>query len=101
MKVYKVARGVNLLLQTLETRLHRFKNFLGFAKNLFIRKNPLKAFAKDLVEMIKEFLTMNKKLKMSRYRLNYHKHQLEKMETLIAENNEHAFLRGQNLNTVR
>lgn len=51
--------------------------------------------------MLKDFLTMNKKLKMARYRLNYHQHQLNKMESLIAENNEHIFLRGRNINEVR
>ncbi|MEI8128366.1 MAG: hypothetical protein WCG95_02000 [bacterium] len=51
--------------------------------------------------MAKDFLTMNKKLRMSRYRLNYHRHQLQKMEALIAENNQHSFLKGQNINEVR
>lgn len=96
-----MARGVQLLQQTIETKLTRLKNFLGFAKGFLLRKNPLKTFAQELVEIVKDFLTMNKKLKMAQYRLNYHRHQLDKMESLIAENNEHAFLKGQNLNTVR
>lgn len=90
-----------MLQQALETRFRRFRNFLIFARNFLIKKNPLKEFVGEIVEGIKEFLTMNKKLKMSRYRLNYHKHQLERMETLIAENNQHTFLRGQNINQVR
>ncbi len=90
-----------MLQQTLETNFHRFKNFLGFARGFLIRKNPLKAFLQEFVETIKDFLTMNKKLKMSRYRLNYHSHQLHKMESLIAENNQHSFLKGQNINEVR
>lgn len=96
-----MARGVKLLQQTLETNIHRFMNFLGFARGFILRKNPLKTFSKDFVEIIKDFLTMNKKLKMSQYRLNYHKHQLHKMESLIAENNEHTFLRGKNINEIR
>lgn len=76
-------------------------NFMGFARAFFIRKNPIKAFVNEFVELIKDFLTMNKKLKMSTYRLNYHKHQLNKMESLIAENNEHSFLKGKNLNEMR
>lgn len=87
--------------QTLETNFHRFKNFLGFAQGFIKRRNPLKAFAGDFVETIKGFLTMNKKLKMSRYRLNYHLHQLHKMEQLIAENNEHSFFKGKNINEIR
>lgn len=76
-------------------------NFLGFARGFIRRKNPLKMFAQEFVETIKDFLTMNKKLRMSRYRLNYHRHQLNKMESLIAENNDHVFLKGRNINEVR
>ena len=46
-------------------------------------------------------MTVKKKLKMAQYRLNYHRHQLNRMESLIAENNQHAFLRGKNLNETR
>lgn len=87
--------------QALQTNIHRFKNFLGFARGFLRRKNPLKALANELVEAMKDFLTVNKKLKMAQYRLNYHRHQLHKMETLIAENNEHTFLKGKNINEVR
>lgn len=87
--------------EALETNLRRFKNFLGFARGFIIRKNPVMALSDSLVKAIKDFLTMNKKLKMAQYRLNYHKHQLYRMESLIAENNDHAFLRGKKINEVR
>ena len=32
---------------------------------------------------------------------NYHMHQFKKMEQLIAENNQHTFLKGSNLNETR
>lgn len=96
-----VARSLKLLQQTLELNFRRFKNFLGFSKGFIIRKNPLKGLTQNFVNMLKDFLTINKKLKMSQYRLNYHKHQLHKMESLIASNNEHTFLRGQKINEVR
>lgn len=51
--------------------------------------------------MFKNFLTMNKKRNMVKYRLHYHHSQLRKMETLIAENNEHSFLQGKKINEVR
>ena len=87
--------------EALETNLRRFRNFLGFARNFFIRRNPLKTLLNDLVEVIKDFLTMKKKLKVSQYRLNYHRNQLNRMETLIAQSNEHTFLKGKNINEVR
>lgn len=76
-------------------------NFLNFSKGFIRRKNPLKAFAQEIVEVMKDFLTIHKKLKMSKYRLSYHMHQFNKMESLIALNNEHTFLRGKKLNQIR
>lgn len=87
--------------ETLEMNIKRIVDFLIYSKNFLIRKNPIKAMSQSVVEMIKDFLTMNKKRKMAQYRLNYHRHQFQKMEQLIAENNQHTFLRGNNLNETR
>ncbi len=90
-----------MLRETLETNIKRLVDFLIYSKNFLIRKNPLKSLTNSMVEGLKDFLTMKKKLKMAQYRLNYHRHQLHKMEQLIAENNEHNFLKGKNLNETR
>lgn len=87
--------------ETLEMNIKRILDFLMYSKNFIIRKNPLKSMFESFAEGIKDFLTMNKKRKMAMYRLNYHRHQLQKMEQLIAENNQHTFLRGNNLNQTR
>jgi len=76
-------------------------NFLGFARAFFIRNNPFVSMSTSLFSTIKGFLTLRKKLKVANYRVAYHSTQLRKMETLIAENNEHAFLRGKKINEVR
>ncbi len=90
-----------MLRETLEMNIKRLIDFLIYSKNFLIRKNPLKSFSNSIVEGLKDFLTMKKKLKMAQYRLNYHRHQLHKMEQLIAENNEHNFLKGKKLNETR
>lgn len=90
-----------MLRDTLEMNIRRLIDFLIYSKNFLIRKNPLKSISESFREGIKEFLTMNKKRKMAQYRLNYHRHQFQKMEQLIAENNQHTFLRGNNLNETR
>ncbi len=87
--------------ETLETNIKRLLDFLIYSKNFLIRKSPFKSLANSIVEGLKDFLTMKKKLKMAQYRLNYHRHQLQKMEQLIAENNDHSFLKGKNLNETR
>ena len=76
-------------------------NFLGFARSFFLRKNPFVALGAEFSSIIKDALTVRKKIKLAHYRLAYHSNQLWKMEKLIAENNEHSFLRGKKINEVR
>ena len=87
--------------ETLELYIKRIVDFLIYTKNYFIRKNPIQGIVNSVVEGVKDFLTVKKKLKISQYRLNYHRHQLQKMEQLIAENSEHSFLKGSHLDQKR
>lgn len=87
--------------ETLELYIKRIMDFLIYTKNYFIRKNPLQSVTESIVDGIKDFLTVKKKLRMAQYRLNYHRHQLNKMEQLIAENSQHSFLKGSNLDQKR
>ena len=87
--------------EEIQENIKRLMNFMNFAQSFFKRKNPFKALAESLISSLKDMLTIRQKLKMAKYRVTYHKHQLQKMESLIAENNEHTFLRGKNLNETR
>ena len=87
--------------EELQENIKRLVNFLNFTRSFFKRNNPIKSLAISLLTSLKEMLTIRQKLKMAKYRVNYHKHQLYKMENLIAESNEHTFLKGKNLNETR
>ena len=87
--------------EELQASIQRLVNFMNFAQSFFRRKNPFKELALSLIVSLKEMLTVRQKLKMAKYRVTYHQHQLAKMESLIAENNEHTFLKGKNLNETR
>ena len=87
--------------EEIQNNIKRLVNFMNFARSFFKRKNPIKALIVSLLTSLKEMLTIRQKLKMAKYRVNYHKHQLYKMESLIAESNEHTFLKGKNLNETR
>ena len=89
------------LRETLELNIKRLLDFLTYSKNFLIRKSPIKALINNITEGLKGFLTLRKKAKMVQYRLNYNRHQLQKMEQLIAENNQHTFLQGKNLNKMQ
>jgi len=83
------------------TSIKRIRNFINFTRSFFIRKNPFKMLLDGIVGSLKDMFSIRQKLKMAQYRVNYHKHQLMKMESLIAENNDHTFLKGKNLNETR
>ena len=87
--------------EEIQENIKRLVNFLNFARSFFKRNNPIKALLVSLISSLKDMLTIRQKLKMAKYRVNYHKHQLYKMESLIAESNEHTFLKGKNLNETR
>ena len=86
---------------TLKTTIRRLTNFLNFARNFFARNNPFLMLFISLFASLKDMLQIRQKQKMIQYRVNYNKHKLSKMESLIAENNEHTFLKGRNLNQLR
>ena len=90
-----------MLRETIEINFKRLLDFLIYSRNFLIRRNPFKSLSDAIVNGFKDFLTMKKKLKMAQYRLNYHRHQFQKMENLIAQNNQHTFLKGKNLNETR
>ena len=87
--------------EELQDNIKRLVNFLNFALSFFKRKNPFKELAISIVTSLKEMMTVRQKLKMAKYRVSYHRHQLHKMESLIAESNEHTFLKAKNLNELR
>lgn len=74
---------------------------MGFARSFLIKKNPIKMMLITMVSMLKEMFSIKQKQKVVRYRLNYQVHKLQEMENMIANNNEHAFLRGRKFNEMR
>lgn len=83
------------------SNMQKIVNFFGYLTAYFRRHNPVQVLLQQVTSMIKDYLTMNRKLKMAKYRVNYQMYKLNQMEQLIAENNEHVFLRGNKLNIQR
>ena len=90
-----------MFLDVLQTNLQKIVNFFGYLMAYFRRHNVLQMFVNQIVTMVKDYLTMNRKLKMAKYRVNYQLYRLNQMEQLIAENNEHVFIRGNKINLQR
>ena len=90
-----------MLQEVLQTNLQKTINFFGYLASYLRRHNLFQEFINSIVTMLKDYLSMNRKLKMAKYRVNYQMYKLDQMERLIAENNEHVFLRGNKLNIQR
>ena len=90
-----------LFQDAITSNIQKIINFFGYLMAYFRRHNPVQAFVNEIVTSMKEFFNMNRKAKMVKYRLNYQMYKLNEMEQLIAENNEHVFLRGNKLNLQR
>ena len=87
--------------KALKAYIKKLKTFLNYTKNYLIRNNPIKLFKRELIVSLKDALSINKKRKLVKYKLKYQMHQLSQMEKLIAQNNEHTFLRGNKFNEMR
>ena len=74
---------------------------MGFARSYIIRKNPIKMMLISMIAILKEMFSIKQKQKVVRYRLNYQVHKLQEMESMIARNNEHTFLKGRKFNEMR
>ena len=87
--------------QSINQSIKRLQTFLNYSKNYLKRNNPAKIFKGKIVAGLKDMFSFNKKRKMLQYKLRYQMRQLNKMEKLIAQNNEHVFLRGNKFNEMR
>ena len=97
----KTKKGEFTLQQVLKAKIKKIKTFLNYSKNYLIRNNPIKLIKKELIASLKDAFSINKKRKLVKYKLRYQMHQLNQMEKLIAQNNDHAFLRGNKFNEMR
>jgi len=92
---------MDFVLRAFEPYIESMMTFLKYSQG-FLKRHPIGAyFLQTVVNSLKDLLTIRKKVKIAEYRVNYHKNQLKKFETLIANDNEHTFLRGTKLNQLR
>ena len=94
-------KGALLLQQAIQLNIRKVSNFLGFARGYLARHNPILLVFAEFARVLKDVFTVTKKKKLAKYRLDYQLYRLSQMEDLIAKNNDHVFLRGQNFNEMR
>lgn len=90
-----------MIQQAVMLQTRRFINFMNFARSFLKRQNFVAAIQASVTSVFKDIFTVKKKLKMAQYRVNYQQYKLKQMEQLIAQNNEHVFLKGNKINELR
>ncbi len=85
----------------LQLNIMKIKNFLNFTKVYLKKNNPIKLFVNSTIAYVKDLATVKQKLKRIEYRINYEKYKLKKTELILAQNSEHVFLKGRQLNQTR
>ena len=90
-----------MLQQVIINKIQDLKNFLGFARYYAQRNLTPQVLFAPMVSSIKDALSIMKKKKMAKYRLDYQMYKLKQMESLIAENNRHYFITGRKINDIR
>lgn len=90
-----------MIQQAVMLQTRRFINFMNFARSFLRRQNFVAAIQASVTSVFKDIFTVKKKLKMAQYRVNYQQYKLKQMEQLIAQNNEHVFLKGNKINELR
>ena len=82
----------------LELHIRQMRNFtVAFLK----KKNPLKMMIEGTTSYIQNLLTINQKLTRINNRINYERYKLKKTELILAQNSEHVFLKGRQINQTR
>lgn len=85
----------------LQENKKKFINYLSFVF-AYLRKNakPMDSF-KQILNSLQELLSINKMKKKIAYRINYEKYKLKKTELILAQNQDHVFIKGRKLNQIR
>lgn len=103
--VLRAARRIKLAManaaSTLQLHMTRFVNFMNFTKAYLKKNNPIKIFINQTVAYFKELAGVRKKLKRIQNRINYERYKLKKTELILAQNQDHVFLKGRSLNQTR
>lgn len=89
------------LAYALNTNIQRISNFFGFSRIYLKKKNPLKAIMMQAKQSFKEFLTLNKKARIAKFRVNSVMYNLQKMEKIINDNNPYTYKQGRRFNQLR
>ncbi len=85
----------------IELQIRQFRNFMGFTVAFLKKRNPIKLMIEGTTAYVQNLLTVNQKLTRIQNRINYERYKMKKTELILAQNSEHVFLKGRQINQTR
>jgi len=79
----------------------QISTFINQAKAYLVRINIVENTITLILNNLKNMVSINKKLKIAKYRVAHLNYRLTQMERLMLENNPNNFKGGMNVNTFR
>ena len=79
----------------------QISTFVSRARAYFTRINPIENTITLFLNNLKNMVSINKKLKIAKYRVSHLNYRLTQMERMMIENNPNNFKGGRNVDTFR
>ena len=88
-------------LTSLQANKKKLINYMNFVIAFIRKKAKPKASINQALASLQELFSLKEKLKKIQYRINYEKYKLKKTELILAQNQDHVFIKGRKLNQTR
>ncbi|MDD3420400.1 MAG: hypothetical protein PHE78_07375 [Candidatus Gastranaerophilales bacterium] len=80
---------------------YQVSTFIQRARAYFTRVNPVENTITLFLNNLKNMVSVNKKLKIAKYRVAHLNYRLTQMERMMIENNPNNFMGGKSVDTFR
>lgn len=93
--------SAEMMIEQIRTVPFQISNFIQRARAYFTRVNVIENTITLFLNNIKNMVSVNKKLKIAKYRVAHLNYRMTQMERLMIENNPNNFKGGRNVDTFR
>ncbi len=93
--------SAEMMIEQVRSIPQQLSTFVSRAKAYFTRVNVMENTVTLILNNLKNMVSVNKKLKIAKYRVAHLNYRLTQMERLMLENNPNNFKGGRNVDTFR
>ena len=93
--------SAEMMIEQVRSIPFQINTFINRTRAYLSRVNPLENTVTLILNNLKNMVSVNKKLKIAKYRVAHLNYRLTQMERLMIENNPNNFKGGRNVDTFR